>query len=396
MRPLPLTVLLLTLVGCGSQRDAGQTLIITPGEDGAGGSGQAGQTTAGSGGEGGAGGPGGSGQAGDGPAGKGGAGGSSGSSGQGGAGAAGAGGSGAGGSAAGSGGSDAGSGGGGAAGGGSGAGGGGSGAGGAPVEPSVAFMKPADGAEVSNPVAFSLKAQGVTTVGLVADDQFSLPLTWDPVSSATHDFDYTFSTLGGRTLVLSGYIDGQAAPAATATITLDVVNPTGSVCDGVDGASFQPPSVCDKLSGNTTSEIPDNNFYATSWFGCYFKSDGSIYKDPFDNCEFACGNKGLCPAGQDGPTCEANLKWFAADADRFGCGARIRLTNCANGKSVVLAVLDRGPNCKSVEQKYGAPVLDMSHDAMTYLFDGKTYGGSDKKGVVVESVDGSTPLGPTE
>jgi hypothetical protein len=264
------------------------------------------------------------------------------------------------------------------------------------VEPSVAFVKPADGAEVSNPVAFSLKAEGVTTVGLVADDQFSLPLAWDPVSSATHDFDYTFSTLGGRKLVLSGYIDGQAAPAATATITLDVVNPAGSVCDGVDGASFQPPAVCDKLSGNTTSEIPDNNLYATSWFGCYFKSDGSIYKDPFDNCEFACGNKGLCPAGQDGPTCEANLKWFAADADRFGCGARIRLTNCANGKSVVLAVLDRGPNCKSVEQKYGAPVLDMSHDAMTYLFDGKTYGGSDKKGVVVESVDSSTPLGPTE
>jgi hypothetical protein len=33
---------------------------------------------------------------------------------------------------------------------------------------------------------------------------------------------------------------------------------------------------------------------------------------------------------------------------------------------------------------------------MVYLFEGKTYGGSDKKGVVVEKVDPSTPLGPVE
>ncbi len=170
--------------------------------------------------------------------------------------------------------------------------------------------------------------------------------------------------------------------------------PATNVCDGVATASFVPPTTCDKLSGNTTSEVPPNGVFSTSWFGCYKKSDGTIYKDPSDNCEFACGNKGLCASGLSGPECEAQLRWFAADADRYGCGTRIQVTNCVNGKSVVLTTLDKGPNCKSVEQKYKAPVLDMSHDAMVYLFDGKTYGGGDLKRVVVETVSVTAKLGP--
>ena len=126
------------------------------------------------------------------------------------------------------------------------------------------------------------------------------------------------------------------------------------------------------------------------------QDDGSIYMDPYDNCEFACGNQGLCPAGQDGPTCEANLRWFAADADRYGCGGRIRVTNCDNGKSVILVTLDRGPNCNTVEKACDAPVLDMSHDAMVYLFDGGIYGGCDHQAVVVEAVADDTQLGPVE
>lgn len=173
-------------------------------------------------------------------------------------------------------------------------------------------------------------------------------------------------------------------------------DPVATLCKGVATAPFDPPSVCDASSGNTTTELPSNNIYSTSWFGCYRKTDGTIYKDPYDNCEFACGDKGLCASSLTGPECEAELKWFAADADRYGCGGRIRVTNCANGKQVVLVTLDRGPNCKSVEKAYGAPVLDMSHPAMTYLFDGKTYGGSDKQRVVVEKVAATTALGPVE
>ena len=134
--------------------------------------------------------------------------------------------------------------------------------------------------------------------------------------------------------------------------------------------------------------------YSTSWFGCYRDAAGTLVTDPSDNCEFACGNRGLCAAWLSGPECQAQLKWFSADADRFGCGARIKVTNCVNGRAVVLAALDRGPNCRSVEQAYGAPVIDMSWPAMTYLFEGRTYGGADKKRVVVEVVGASAVLGP--
>lgn len=159
-----------------------------------------------------------------------------------------------------------------------------------------------------------------------------------------------------------------------------------------DAPTLEAPSSC---PGSTTSELSSSGFYATSWFGCYLKGDGTIYKDPYDNCEFACGNKGLCDSSLSGPECEAELKWFAADADRFGCGARIRVTNCENGRSIILATLDRGPNCGSVEQPCGAATLDMSHPAMEYLFEGNGYyGACDHQAVFVEEVDAATPLGP--
>jgi hypothetical protein len=166
------------------------------------------------------------------------------------------------------------------------------------------------------------------------------------------------------------------------------------LCQGAATAPFQPPATCDALSGNTTTSRPSNAIYATSWFGCYRNAAGTLVTDPYDNCEFACGSRGLCASGLSGPECQAQLKWFAADADRFGCGTRIKVTNCSNGRAVVLAALDRGPNCRSVEQAYGAPVMDMSWPAMTYLFEGRTYGGSDKKRVVAEVVPATTSLGP--
>jgi hypothetical protein len=270
----------------------------------------------------------------------------------------------------------------------------GSGPAGSGGTPTVHIVAPADGSTVDNPVAISLEAQDVDSVGLVADDKYSLPLDgWQVSTASSYDLSYTFSSTGMRTLTLSGYLTGVSTPAATDTITLTIPTPPPALCDGVAQASFEPPTSCNGPSGQTSKQIPDNGVFSTSWFGCYRKADGTIYKDPSDNCEFACGDKGLC-GGNQGPSCEADLKWFAADADRFGCGAHIRVTNCVNNLSVVLATLDRGPNCGSVEQPDGAPVLDMSHDAMVYLFEGKTYGGDDHKRVVIEKVDPSVPLGP--
>jgi len=177
-------------------------------------------------------------------------------------------------------------------------------------------------------------------------------------------------------------------------VAVDSGSDTASAeCDGFSTKPLIPPTVCDKAGGLTSSEKPPNGLFSTSWFGCYRKPDGTIYKDPSDNCLFGCGSLGLCAAGKTGPECESDLKWFSADADRFGCGTRIRVTNCKNGKRVILAALDKGPNCPT-EKKFGAPVLDMSYPAMTYLFDGKTYGGSELQRVHVETVPAATPLGP--
>ena len=220
-----------------------------------------------------------------------------------------------------------------------------------------------------------------TTAALSTDSGDDAPASGSSPST-TSDDDPGSSGLGD-----DGTSTGGPEPTGSDTA------PPPSLCD-VEGEPFVPPSVCDGPSGYTSTEIPPNGLYSTSWFGCYLQDDGSIYQDPSDNCQFACGNMGLCPAGQDGPTCEANLRWFAADADRYGCGGRIRVTNCDNGNAVVLATLDRGPNCGSVEMPCGAPVLDMSHDAMVHLFEGGTYGGCELQGVVVEPVDPSTPLGP--
>lgn len=172
--------------------------------------------------------------------------------------------------------------------------------------------------------------------------------------------------------------------------------PPSAVCEGFSSKPLLPPSSCNGPGGTTSKTIPSNGLYSSSWFGCYRKADGTIYKDPYDNCEFACGSSGYCAAGQSGPECEADLMWFAADADRYGCGAHLRVTNCANGRSVILVALDRGPNCNSVEKSCSTPVLDMSRPAMEYLFDGGLYGGCDHKRVVVEQVSNATALGPVQ
>lgn len=209
----------------------------------------------------------------------------------------------------------------------------------------------------------------------------------DPTTTANPNT--TATTTGGDST------DGSATADTTTDGTTAGESSSGGVdlCADVDGATLIPPDTCDGPAGNTSTQVPINNLFSTSWFGCYEQGDGSIYQDPFDNCEFACGSQGLCDAGLSGPECEAGLKWFAADADRFGCGGRIRVTNCDNGHQVVLVTLDRGPNCGN-EMDCETPVLDMGHDAMVYLFDGNEYGGCEHQVVVVEPVPDDTPLGP--
>lgn len=239
------------------------------------------------------------------------------------------------------------------------------------------------GAETLDPTA-SPGTTSATSVAAESSSAASAASTTSPPPSTTAAEGQDTSPADG-TLGTTAATDPTTASESTGTPT--------SVCDGVAGEPLVPPAVCDGPGGYTSTEIPPNGLFSTSWFGCYFDDGGDIVQDPGDNCELACGSQGLCP-GQDGPTCEANLRWFAADADRYGCGGRIRVTNCDNGNAVVLVTLDRGPNCNSVEMACDTPVLDMSHDAMEHLFEGSFYGGCEHQVVVVEPVDPSTPLGP--
>ena len=136
-------------------------------------------------------------------------------------------------------------------------------------------------------------------------------------------------------------------------------------------------------------------YYATS-FGCYTSSSGNLVKDPGDNCIPGCPNiigGAFCPNASSGPACESALKWFAADAARYSCGARLRVTNPKNGKSVVVVAIDNGPSC-SIESKVKHAALDLSYPSTTYLF-GEQQGIVDRSAVNVVEVSASTPLGPS-
>lgn len=87
------------------------------------------------------------------------------------------------------------------------------------------------------------------------------------------------------------------------------------------------------------------------------------------------------------------LWYYLADSWRFGCGARVRITNPQNGASVVAQVIDVGPACW-VEERAGGPIIDASPLVARHLFGHPMVGWSDRKIVRAEPVAGDTPLGP--
>jgi hypothetical protein len=165
--------------------------------------------------------------------------------------------------------------------------------------------------------------------------------------------------------------------------------PQASICMGTTATNFS----CTGSYG--TTPVDDGNYYITS-FGCYVDSSGQVQTDPDDNCIPACLSKaiaaGLCPAGSSGPACEEAVNWYTADGARFGCLARLRVTDVATGNAVVAVALDFGPGC-SGENGVSHAVLDTSGRIDDYLFGGEQ-GASDKSLVHVVQVDDSTPLGP--
>ncbi|MFW5740499.1 MAG: hypothetical protein ACOC1F_09045 [Myxococcota bacterium] len=89
-----------------------------------------------------------------------------------------------------------------------------------PLDPSVMFVSPQDGAEVSNPVTFEIVARNVAYVSLFADD-YALCELW---SAGVYDtFEYTFLGVNyPREIRLVG-MDAYEQPVAEDSITITVV-----------------------------------------------------------------------------------------------------------------------------------------------------------------------------
>ena len=94
---------------------------------------------------------------------------------------------------------------------------------------------------------------------------------------------------------------------------------------------------------------------------------------------------------------KANTKWaYIADAARFGCGTKVKIT--ANGKSCVAQVADCGPN-RCVEQAAAGscnshfPIIDASPFITKHLFGVSGAGYSDKLTIQVEEVGASETVG---
>ena len=126
----------------------------------------------------------------------------------------------------------------------------------------------------------------------------------------------------------------------------------GAVCNTPQDPPDDPPPTdaeawsCDGSTGHT--KIDGTKYYATS-FGCAVMANGSQKSDSGDNCIPAClswlKQNGVCTSGSTGPSCERAINWYAADRDRFGCGARLKLTDPESGRSAVVMVIDAGPAC---------------------------------------------------
>ena len=159
--------------------------------------------------------------------------------------------------------------------------------------------------------------------------------------------------------------------------------------DGTSAAEVG--GVCQGSYGHT--KAADGQYFISA-FGCWVDAAGGKHGDSGDNCIPACLSQaraaGLCTGS--GKQCEESVTWYVADAARFGCLAHVRVTNPANGKSVIAVALDYGPGCR-VENSVSKPVLDASGRINRYLF-GADQGSSDRTRVSVEPVGPDTPLGP--
>lgn len=91
---------------------------------------------------------------------------------------------------------------------------------------------------------------------------------------------------------------------------------------------------------------------------------------------------------------DADGSWYyAANAQRFRCGQRVRLVDEARASCVVVEVADVGPNA-CVEEAGSMPIWDVSPLAAQTLFGVSSVGWSEHRAVLGAPVGSTNPLGP--
>lgn len=143
-----------------------------------------------------------------------------------------------------------------------------------------------------------------------------------------------------------------------------------------------------EITEDTGATSGDSVTYTSHLSGCHGQAATSIPSDGhYDLTSFGG------PGDQQSMSCggQADGKgWYAASRQRYGCGTKLMVE--ANGKCVVLAALDYGPDV-CVENAAHSPILDVSPAASKILFNSASAGWSDHFAVTVTEVGASTPLG---
>lgn len=140
---------------------------------------------------------------------------------------------------------------------------------------------------------------------------------------------------------------------------------------GASAPTPTDPTPTDPATPSPSPQSPAESFYLTSY------NDGTTP---------ACGGKTI-----DGAW------YYSTGASRFGCNTKLRLE--ANGKCVVVAVVDNGPASwveANAAQKCGGSgqIIDASPLVAQHLFGTSSAGWSDCYGIQVSTVASSTATGP--
>ena len=165
--------------------------------------------------------------------------------------------------------------------------------------------------------------------------------------------------------------DGAVEPDAGCTVATPPA-PAPWVPADSSGPAGETVSACLARSGSSTdSRIPADQGYDLTTFG------GGA-----DTQATSCG-------GMD-----ADGTWYyAANAQRYPCGQRIRLVNPERTTCVIVEVADLGPNL-CVEAAGERAIWDVSPLAAMELLGGTSFGYSDHEAIFGAPVGPDNPLGP--